>query len=170
MGSDDHNKFTDLVMNNLTFALCKLPELELLNQNLFDQELANNDVVYNAQVNADAKEELSINTICGTYVAGVPSARGTYYTELGMQILKMWRAGRLAAAEELLCGTLYSQYAERHICLTGECELKGVRALSFVEQNQDGKKFICVSESQNLIADTMDAKFIEYSPDEYDKK
>lgn len=170
MGSDDHNKFTDLVMNNLSFALCKLPELELLNQNLFDQELANNDVVYNAQVNADAKEELSINTICGTYVAGVPSARGTYYTELGMQILKMWRAGRLAAAEELLCGTLYSQYAERHICLTGECELKGVRALSFVEQNQEGKKFICVSESQNLIADTMDAKFIEYSPDEYDKK
>lgn len=170
MGSADHNKFTDLVMNNITFAFCKMPELVLLNKDIFDQELSDNDVEYNAEVNLEAQEELKIDTICGTYTAGVPAARGTYYTRLGTQIKKMRRAGREAAAEELLCGTLYSQYAERHICLTGECEIGAVRCISFTEQNQQGKKFICVSECQKLREDVMDAKFIEYTQDEYDRQ
>lgn len=170
MGSEDHNHFTDLVANNVTFAMCKLPSLELLNNDIFDQDLADNDVVYSAEVNPDAQEELKLDTICGTYTAGVPAARGTYYTGLGMQITKMLRAGRLAAAEELLCGTLYSQYAERHVCLSGECEIGAVRGLSFTEQNQPGKKFICVSECQMLREDVMDAKFIEYTQDEYDRR
>lgn len=170
MGSEDHNKYTDFVKNCLTFALCKLPELEILNYNLFDQELANDDVVYMAESNPDAREELAINTICGTYTSAIPAARGTFYTERGMQIKKMMRAGRLATAEELLCGTLYSQYAERHVCVSGECALKGVRALSFTEPNQPNKKFLAVSEVQDLRTDTMDAKFIEFTEDEYDRR
>lgn len=170
MGSQDHDMYTDFVANDLTFALVKIPQMELLNNNLFEQGIAANDVIYEAEVNPAAREELTISSICGTYTSAIPTSRGTYYTERGLQIKKMWRAGRLATAEELLCGTLYSQYAERHVCLSGECALKGVRALSFTEPNQPGKKFLVVSEVQDLRADTMDAKFIEYTEDEYDRR
>lgn len=170
MGSSDHDKYTDFVASNVSFAFCKLPQLELLSNEVLELELSANDVVYSAEVNPDAQEELRLSTICGSYSSGVPAARGTYYSSTGTQIRKMTRAGRLAPVEELLCGTLYSQYADRHICLTGECEIGAVRGISFVEQNQPGKKFICVSESQDLRAGVMNAKFVEYSQDEYDRR
>lgn len=154
----------------LTFALVKVPTLEIISANQFELELSDEDIVYNAEVNPSAKEELSIDTICGSYVEGIPTARGCYFREDGSQIKRMVRASRVAPVEELLCGTLYSQYAERHVRLSGECRLDTQRYLTFTEDNQEGKKFILSGETQNLITDTTEARFVEFDPDNYDKR
>lgn len=153
----------------LSFAMLKLPELEIVNDNVFDQELQYDDIVYNAEVNPDALEELELDTIMGSYTTGVPTARGCYFAEDGSPISEFTRDGRTGKAEELLCGTLYSQYAERHVRLTGERRIEDNRALIFDEDNQSGKKFISMSESQNLITDTTDSVIVELSDDNYDK-
>lgn len=153
----------------LSFAMVKLPELEIVNDNVFDQELQLDDVVYDAEVNKNAKEELSLDTIMGSYVEGVPTARGCYYKSNGSPIRSVSRNGKTGMIEELLCGTLYSQYAERHVCLTGECRVDTERNLLYTEANSEGKKFICISESQNVITDTAEVQIVELSDDEYEK-
>lgn len=154
----------------VSFALVKTPKLEIISSNLFDKSLSDENVEYNAEVDANAKEELSIDTIIGSYVDGIPTARGVYFRADGTQIREFARAGKHGTCEELLCGTLFSQYCGRHVCLSGECRIDENRYLTFVEANQEGKKFICVSEAQDLRTDTSDAKFIEISPDNYDRE
>ena len=75
-----------------------------------------------------------------------------------------------AQAEQLLIGTLYSQYAERRTKLSGEIELHPDALVTYTEQNQEGKKFILTGETQDCITDTTQATIIELRPDEYDRQ
>lgn len=174
LGSAGQIEWTDQVAFVLSMALVKLPELEIINKSLFNQELSYEDVVYNAEVNAEAKEELSIDTKMGSYVSGIPTARGVYFKSDGSQFTKVYRningTNKLGTIEQFLCGTLFSQYHDKHVVLSGECRLDTKKYLSFTEDNQSGKKFMCVSEVQDLRADTMDAKYVEITPDEYVKR
>ena len=125
---------------------------------------------YQAQINAAAKEAITIDTICGTHVDGVPTARGAYFNNSnGQQIKQLTRAGRTTQAEELLIGTLYSQYANRRTVLTGEAQLPTGGVKAYTEQNQGEKLFLMQAEVQNVIADTSDVTIVEIRPDEYDK-
>lgn len=153
--------------------LFKLPKFEILYTKQFGSEIEDDEIEYNAELNADAKEELSIDTVCGSVAGGLPTARGAYMnTETGEQITELTRGGRTTQIENLLIGTLYSQYATRHISLSGEAYLPDVSngILPFVEDNQDGKKFIMVQSIENLREGVTDAVFIELSKDEYVEK
>lgn len=155
----------------VNWILCKLPEIEIVNNVQFDKEINTDDVEYSAQINANAKDDIEIDTVCGTKVGGVPTARGAYFNaSSGKQITELYRAGRKATAEQLLIGTLYSQYAERRTKLSGEIELHPDAVVTYTEQNQYGKKFILTGETQDCIADTTQATIIELRPDEYDKE
>lgn len=168
-GSADNNYYTNMVKDRVTFALVKHPTLDLLNNNMFELDIATNDVVYNAEVEPDAKEELELGTICGTYVDGLPTARGLYHRADGSPIREFSREGRTATCEELLCGTLFSQYKGRKIALSGECRVGECRELLYTEQNQGDKKFIVASTAQDMRRDTAETKIIEISNDIYDK-
>jgi hypothetical protein len=134
-------------------------------------DIDTDDVEYEAELNADAKESIDIDTICGTAEGGVPTARGAYFnTTTRAQITELTRAGRTSQAEELLIGTLYSQFADRRTKLNGEMVLDPDGLTPYTEQNQGDKKFIMVGESQDLIADTTDGTIIELRPDEYEKE
>lgn len=155
----------------VNWILCKLPAIEIINNVQFEQEISTDDVEYNAQINAAAKDAIEIDTICGTKAGGVPTSRGAYFNAAtGRQITTLFRAGRTAQAEQLLIGTLYSQYAERRTKLSGEIELHPDAVVTYTEQNQAGKKFILVGETQDCIADITEATIIELRPDEYDKQ
>lgn len=152
------------------WLLCKLPEIEIVNNVQFDAEINTDDVEYSAQINAGAKDDIEIDTVCGTKEGGVPTARGAYFNaSSGKQITEFYRAGRKAQVEQLLIGTLYSQFAERRTKLSGEIELHPDALVTYTEQNQYGKKFILTGETQDCIADTTQATIIELRPDEYDK-
>lgn len=154
-----------------SWILAKLPTMEIVNNTQFEQEISTDDVVYSASLNLSAKDPIEIDTICGTTKEGVPTARGAYFNaETGEQVKELTRAGRTSQVEELLIGTLYSQYARRHTKLSGEIELHANGLVTYTEQNQRGLKFILAGETQNLITDVTEATLIELSLDEYDKK
>jgi hypothetical protein len=157
--------------NYINWILFQMPTLEILNGTQFDMDIDTDDVEYEAELNADAKESIDIDTICGTAEGGVPTARGAYFnTTTRAQITELTRAGRTSQAEELLIGTLYSQFADRRTKLNGEMVLDPDGLTPYTEQNQGDKKFIMVGESQDLIADTTDGTIIELRPDEYEKE
>jgi len=150
--------------------LFKLPQFEILNRQQFDMAINTDDVEYQAQINAAAKEAITLDTICGTHADGVPTSRGAYFgTSGGAQLKQLTRAGRTTQAEELLIGTLYSQYAQRRTVLSGEAELPTGGLKVFTEQNQANKLFLMQGEVLDAITDTSDVTLAELRPDEYDK-
>lgn len=154
--------------NKLSWLMMKLPEVEINNNVQFGEKINTDDVEYNATINADAKDDIEIDTMCGTSRKGAETARGAYFaTEQGNMIRELTRADRTTQAEELLIGTLYSQFAERRTKLSGTLAMLTHNVSLYTEQCQPGKRFICLSDAQNLIAAESEAEIVELRPDEY---
>lgn len=154
--------------NKISWVLMKLPEVEIMNSSQFDKTINTDDVEYNAQLNSAAKEPIEIDTICGTSAEGVPTARGAYFNaRTGKQITQFTRAGRTTQAEDLLIGTLYSQFAQRRTTLSGEAQLMYDPIAVYTEANQDDKLFMATEDVQDVRMDCSDAVYVEIRPDEY---
>lgn len=154
--------------DRIKWALLKMPQIEIVNNRQFAQEIENEDVEYSAELNTLAKESIELSTICGTSVDGMPTARGAYYSAASnFPINNFTRAGRTSQVEDLLIGTLYSQYAERRTILSGESVILAEPIAKYSEANQGDKLFMVVEDLQNLRADTSEATYIEIRPDEY---
>lgn len=161
----------DMRSPKCNWLLAKLPEIEVMNNVQFDAPINTDDVEYKATINESAKESLELDTICGSHANGVPTARGAYFnTTTGSQIKQLTRAGRTTQIEELLIGTLYSQFADRKTKLEGEAKIAADGMVTYTEQNQQGKKFLLVADTQDAIADTSQAVITELRPDEYTKE
>lgn len=155
----------------ISWVLMKIPEIEIMNNTQFDQTIDTSDVEYNAEINAAAKEAIELDTICGTSVDGVPMARGAYFNATdGKQIKQLTRAGRTSQVEDLLIGTLYSQFGQRRTTLYGEAQIAHDPIAVYKEDNQGDKRFILVEDVQDVRMDTSEATFIELRPDEYTRK
>lgn len=151
-----------------SWILFRLPEMEIVNNVQFDAAINTDDVEYKAELNRSAKESIELDTICGTAKEAVPTARGAYFTAVsGNQIKELTRAGRTTQAEELLIGTLYSQFADRRTKLAGEVEILTDGINTYTERNQTDKLFLPVADVQDVIADTSDVILVELRPDEY---
>ncbi len=154
--------------DKISLLLFKLPEIEIMNSTQFDKTIDTDDVGYNAQLNSAAKEPIELDTICGTSAEGVPTARGAYFNAAtGKQITKLTRAGRTTQTEDLLIGTLYSQFAQRRTTLSGEAQLMYDPIAVYTEANQDGKLFMATEDVQDVRMDCSDAVYVEIRPDEY---
>lgn len=154
--------------NKISWILFKLPEIEILNGRQFDQTINTDDVEYSALLNRAAKEAIEIDTICGTSAEGVPTARGAYFdASTGKQIKQLTRAGRTTQAEDLLIGTLYSQFAQRRTTLSGEAVISQDPIVAYQEANQGDKLFMIVEEVQDVRLDSSDTTYVEIRPDEY---
>lgn len=150
------------------WCLMKLPQIEVRKAQAYDNELDTDDVEYRAEINEHAREDLELQTICGTAEGGVAMARGAYWHGT-TQIQQMTRAGRTATVEQLLIGTLYSQYATRHTTLEGEAALDTGGLTTYTEQNQGAKRFMLLSERQDVRMGTADCLYCELSADVYDR-
>ncbi|MDE7145913.1 MAG: hypothetical protein K2O30_07170 [Duncaniella sp.] len=154
--------------NYVEWAMCKMPSIEIVNGGLYENELSTDDIEYNAEINPDAKEGISIDTICGSSKDGVPTARGAYFlAQTGAQITELARAGRTSQIEDLLIGTLFSQFGGRRTKLSGEMVIADTGLCAYTEVNQGDKVFMITSDSQDVIADVSDATITELRPDEY---
>ena len=154
--------------DKISLLLFKLPEIEIMNSTQFEKTIDTDDVEYNAQLNSAAKEPIELETICGTSAEGVPTARGAYFNvATGKQITQLSRAGRTTQAEDLLIGTLYSQFAQRRTTLSGEAQLMYDPIAVYTEANQDGKLFMATEDVQDVRMDCSDAVYVEIRPDEY---
>lgn len=152
------------------WILCRLPQIEIVNNRPFDSEIDGDDVEYTAVINPDAKEDIEIDTVCGSSAKGVPMARGAYFrSKDGAQVTALTRGGRTSQVEDLLIGTLFSQFGQRRTTLSGEMCIASGGWASYSEANQDGKKFTITSDTQDIIADISEATVAELRPDEYEK-
>ncbi len=164
-------RFDDHLWQRFCWLLCRLPEIEILNNRQFDKAIDTDDVEYSAEINPYAKEDIEINTICGTCADGVPTARGGYFSSTdGCQITELTRAGRTSQVEDLLIGTLFSQFGDRRVQLSGEMKIATEGLSVYTEANQGDKKFIITSDVQDVISDISDATITELRPDEYEKR
>lgn len=151
----------------LRWLLYKAPKLEIVNANLAFDEAETNDVEYTGWINRAAKETISIDTICGTGDGLPPTAKGRYVRAIDLKpIDTLTRGGRTLHPEELLIGTLISQYADRRTVLSGEVALCP-DALVYTERNQKGALLMMMSETQDLRHETSEIEICELRPDEY---
>ena len=113
-----------------------------------------------------------MNTICGTISEVSPTARGTYFHfSDGRQVCELTRAEVTDQAENLLIGTLYSQYAGRMTILNGENEIDPDGLNLYSEPNQPREtKFLMMAETQDVITDTAETTFVEVRPDNYERR
>ncbi len=164
---------TDRLLNvsKYRWALCKIPSIGLASRSPYGGDIENSDVEYCAVINPDAMDDMDIDTICGSKAGGVPSARGVYLSATdGRQIMSLTRAGRTSQLEDLLAGTLFSQFGQRRTKLSGEMRIADDGLTVYTEANQEGKKFMMTSDVQNVIMDVSDATIVELRPDEYEKR
>ena len=167
-GSDTSQWDKSGIYGMLRWCLYKAPVVDVVNNNLVFDAAELEDVEYSGYINKSAKEEIDIDTICGTAVSVCPTAKGCYHrTKTGEQLQELSRAGVTDHPEKLLIGTIYSQYADRKTTLSGEAVIDdGLHY--YTEQNQGDKRFMLMSEEQDIIADCTDAEYCEFRPDEYE--
>ena len=152
----------------IRWMLFKAPVVNLVRADAAKTTIENEDIEYCGEVNASAKESLEIGTICGTSVSPNPAAKGLYFrTSDGLALETLTRAGRTTQVEELLIGTLYSQYAARKTVLSGTANLAPDKMTWYEDAAQEGKKFMLVSDIQRLRENESTIEVIEFNPDEY---
>lgn len=167
-GSTDSQWDKKGIYKMLRWCLYKAPKVEVVNNNLIFDDAELEDVEYSGYLNVAAKEEISIDTTCGTASLVCPTAKGIYHnTETGEQIQTLTRAGLTDHPEKLLIGTLYSQYAGRKTKLSGEAVIDGGLHY-YTEANQSDKRFMLIGDVQDVRADCTEAEYCEFRPDEYE--
>ena len=174
----DHDEVTWAYMNTaeekglygmIRFLMYKAPVIDMVRNTPGLDEIGADDIEYQGYLNRAAKEEISIDTICGTLPNLCPVARGVYYrTSDNGQLTELVRAGVTDHPEKLLIGTLYSQYAARHTTLRGVAVMDPGGLFGYTEANQPGKVFIMAGERQDVITDCSDITIVELTADEYE--
>ncbi len=152
----------------IRWMLYQAPKLEVVRGNTVYSDAESDDVEYKGIINESAKEDIELDTICGTMPEVCPTAKGVLFQSAdGCQIKELTRAGRTTQAEQLLIGTLYSQFAERKTLLSGTADILDGDLSVYTERCQEGKCFICLSDVQDTIADESEFEIVELRPDEY---
>ena len=150
------------------WMLYKSPTVQVVKNNLLFDGTELEDIEYSGYINKAAKDDIKIDTICGTSPNYCPTARGILYNAQNhTPITKLTRAGVTDCPERLLIGTLYSQYADRKTVLSGEALLDTGGLCAYTETNQPGKVFMMSGEVQDIISDTSEVTLTEICPDEY---
>lgn len=167
-------KWTDSKLNlynRLRWALYKSPQLEIVEyRNGKIQAETADDIEYSGVVNEFANDDLSIDCNCGTSEKQLHSAKAMLYFLNGTKyshLSEATRAGRSASPEDLLIGTLCSQYGTRHTKLSGEADIITGGLQAITEANQEGKLFTIIAETQDIIEGVSETTIVELSPDEY---
>lgn len=147
--------------------LVGFPTIKIVcNNNKVYEDVEQDDVESSGVINANAAEELSIDTICGSHDS--PFANGAYIVN-GNPVTTLRRGIRTASIEQLLIGTIYSQYAGRHIKLSGTAKavlpLQGVYMLK--DSHYGSKRFLVTSEVYNVIEGESEITMVEASADNY---
>ena len=155
------------IATNHKWLLLQLPEISIEKNSLYDKELDDEDIEYAGELNTSARESIEIDTICGTSKLGVPMARGAYFDSGGDQIREITRGGRTGQAEDLLIGTLYSQFATRKLKLIGTAKSHGEGIRTYTDAASAGVTLMLVGAVENTREDTVEGTWVEVSPDIY---
>lgn len=154
--------------NKIRWMLYKAPSVLICQNRPPYKDVEVDDLEYQGVINEDAKEDVELDTIVGTSERAIPSSRALLMSSsTGDQVKQLTRAGRTATAEQLLIGTIYSQYASRKTKLTGTVSILKSPLPCLSENMQGDAKFLLVSDIENCKDDTTEITVVEFRPDEY---
>ncbi len=140
--------------HNLRWALFGAPKISLVKTDTTGSDVEDEDVEYSGVINADAEESLDISTVVGTMPTTVPTARGLLFdAQTGQPISQLTRAGRTDCPEQLLIGTMFSQYADRVDVLTGTMQMRAATVSGpglLADSALTGKVLIPLSEAETI--------------------
>lgn len=168
--SDASGRFTtQKLYDKIRWMMYGVPEVAAVKRTVLLDNAGMDDIEYSGELNANAKDPLEIDTVCGTADDISPMSRGTYLrtsdcTPVGM----LTRAGVTDLPEQLLIGTLYSQYADRKTTLSGERLSDDCSLSLYSDASQDSQtRFMIAEEHLDATADCSETVFVEVRPDEY---
>lgn len=152
----------------MSWLLLKAPEVEVVDRTLAANSIEQDELEYCGTINPDAKEELELETICGSAPEAMPTSRGCYLrTADGMQIAKLTRGTLTDQPERILIGSIYGQAAGRKATLSGEARIEvdgSGRMLLYTEQNQPTDRlFLTTAETLDAQSDTTELNLVELS-------
>ena len=160
--------------------LYKWPKLEIV-KGTQAASVNNDDVEYSAWVNASAKDEIKLDTICGTLCGETSrAARGVYkqyyngeYTSKVSEPCYLRRSNTAAPwiIEYDLLGLLFSQYGHRVPTLEGEAITPLAPLQLFTDRAMpETSLFMIKSEVLSAYDGTSDIKFVRLEPEEWTKE
>lgn len=144
------------------------PMVEIIDNGPKMEPITSEDIEFGGILDANAKEDISIDTICGSDI-GVPGARGVYALPGGRLVSTATRGNRTTSVEQLLIGTMHSHYATRHTVLRGTAELVSGSGMRTYKDPAIGAdiKFALVGSVCDLRADENEVVLIETNADDY---
>lgn len=152
----------------LRWILFTVPKIDVVNNDATYSEVSPKDVVYSGVINANAREDLEINEVCGAPGTALPTARAVLMHTISRDpLMLLKRAGIQGYAEQLLAGTLFSQYAERKIKLSGTFLTDGFDLVKVEHPALPGKDMMIMEERQSCLSGDSEITAIEIAPDEY---
>lgn len=149
--------------------LVGFPTIKIVeNQHQIFEDIDVNDIEQSGVIDANAADELKLDTICGS--CDSPLSKGAYYNaNTGANVTSLTRASHTNNVEQLLIGTMYSQFAGRHLKLSGTAAAvlptEGLKLLT--DSHYSDKVFLVVQESYNVIDCESELTMIETTPDTY---
>lgn len=150
-----------------SWRLLEPPEFTAISTQLITKELPDEDLEYSGMLNTNAKESIEIDTICGTSDKRVYLSRGAYTHPCGEYVRTITRGGITGQAEDVLIGTLYSQFGSRKLKLSGTAAMNGEGVCLYTDEASEGVNLMLAGAVENAREDTMSGTFIEVSPDIY---
>ena len=155
-------------MERMSWLLLKAPEVEVVDRTLAANSISQDDLEYRGTINPEAKEELTIDTICGSAPEAMPTSRGCYLLATdGTQLARLRRGTLTAQPERILIGSIYGQAAARKTTLSGEARIAatgGGTLLLYTERSQPADRlFLPRSETQDAQSDTTELSLVELS-------
>lgn len=160
----DYQREVKDIYSITNWVMYKNPTIELTDK--YGNSISPEDVEHSAWLNADAKEELKLETVVGTLDSPSPTALGQIFYDPSKSVLNtFYRAGNTDRIERLLIGTVYSNYADRHDLLSGTCELLPTFGV-YTDNNEPGT-FVLLNEIQTPHMDESVIKMVKVNPDNY---
>ena len=154
----------------LRWILFTVPEVVAVNGDALFTPIEPKDVEYTGTLNENAEEALELDEICGS-IGGRPfSAKSALFKAATHErLIFLSRAGHLNSPEKLLIGTLFSQYASRHLKLSGTMLTSGQTLCCLTDAAISGKKFMTMGETQSCLTDDSEIVAVEITPDTFNE-
>lgn len=161
--SDTRGSWEHLINSYLGWLAFKSVRVSIVDK--YGHDLKSSDIVTRATINISAKEELTVDTVLDVSDTVTNVAKGMLVDTSGDPLASFRRAGATGTLAELMCNTIYSQYATRHLVLCGTTVLLpgwGILA----DRNTEGK-FVLMKEEQDLRSNTSRISMVQFMGDEY---
>lgn len=165
------NKMVTDVYTTVRWLTYRDPKITVVDK--YGNELDTEDIEYTSAIDPTAGDDLDINTDYGVVDRGIEGAKAAFYTFDSQRrpigdLQSLTRGINTATPEQLLIGTIFSQYATRRPTLKGDVSLQASAwPFTFTDTRQGSRIFMIKSEVQRIREAVSEAAYVELAPEDF---